>query len=223
MAFSCDICKRGFAEKRCLNRHVKELHGNLWSYHRCSQSFNRRDNYEMHQQVCLFKTIGKRSGEDLEDGTTVKKLKDNVSRVADALDGTVSEYRLNLEDEQQDASNVLNGLKGSTFQMENRINEEIAKKRAVRFYLSLHVYFHLSTDLTFLTDPPAVFSTDAVELYNSNDVHVALNSIYGNLVPAIEDFQQCGSGWILDKLLGLDLHLLKFNPLRATSYIPLPA
>ena len=33
---------------------------------------------------------------------------------------------------------------------------------------------------------------------------------------------QRGSGWILNKLISLDLHLLEFDPLRATSYIPLP-
>ena len=159
MAFSCDICKREFTEKRSLTRHAKEQHGNLWSCHRCNQSFNRRENYEMHQRVCLFKTTGKRSSEDL--GTTVKKLKDSVSRVGDALDGTMNEYRINLEDEQQDASNVLDILKKSTFQMENRINEEDRKKRAVNSTCR-----YMSTDLTFLTNPPAVLSTDTIEEYD---------------------------------------------------------
>ena len=106
--------------------------------------------------------------------------------------------------------------------MENRINKEVVKKRSVKFYLSLHVNFHLSTDVTFLTDPPAVLCTDTIEVYDSSDVHHALNSTYENLVSAIEDFQQCGSGWILDRLIALDLHLLEFDPLQVTSYIPLP-
>ena len=72
MTFSCDICKREFTEKHCLTRHVKEQQGNLWSCRRCSQSFNRRDNNEMHQRVCLFKTTGKQSGGHLD--ATAKKL-----------------------------------------------------------------------------------------------------------------------------------------------------
>ena len=43
-----------------------------------------------------------------------------------------------------------------------------------------------------------------------------------NLTSAIEDLQQRGSGWVLVKLLALDLHLPEFDPLRATSYIPHP-
>ena len=78
--------------------------------------------------------------------------------------------------------------------VENRINEEVVKKRAVKFYLSLHVNFHLSTDVAFLTDPPAVLSTDTIGVYDSCDVHDALSSTYENLVSAIEDIQQRGSG-----------------------------
>ena len=144
-----------------------------------------------------------------------QRLRDNTSRVGGALNGTVNEYRLNLEDEQPDASNVLDVLKESTVQRENRINEEFGKKRAVKFYLSLHVNFHPSTDV-------AVLSTDIIGVYESCDVHDALNSSYENLVSSIEDFQQRGSGWILDKLMALDLHLPEFDPLRATSYSPLP-
>ena len=111
MAFSCDICKREFAGKCNLARHVKEQHGNLWSCHRCNQSLNRRDNFEMHRRVCLFKTTWKRNGGYLEEGSTVKILKDNVNRVGGALDGTVNVYRLNLED----PSNVLDVLKELPF------------------------------------------------------------------------------------------------------------
>ena len=48
-----------------------------------------------------------------------------------------------------------------------------------------------------------------------------VNNTYENLLSAIEDFQQHGCGWLLNKLLALHLHLLEFDPFRATSYIPL--
>ena len=52
--------------------------------------------------VCL-KLLGRGSSGLLD--TTAKKLKDNTSHFGGALNGTVNEYRLNLEDEQQDSSN----------------------------------------------------------------------------------------------------------------------
>ena len=62
--------------------------------------------------------------------------------------------------------------------------------------------------MTFLTNPPAILSTNTIEVYDSSDIHDALNSTYENLVSAIEDFEQRGFGWVLDKLLALDLPLL---------------
>ena len=38
----------------------------------------------------------------------------------------------------------------------------------------------------------------------------------------LKTFSNVDLGWILDKLIALDLHLLEFDPLRATSCIPLP-
>ena len=76
--------------------------------------------------------------------------------------------------------------------------------------------------MTFLTNPPAVLSTGIIEVYDSSDIRDALNSIYENLTSTIEDFQQRGSGWLLGKLLALDLHLLEFDPLITTLYIPFP-
>ena len=89
------VCDRVYTEKRSLISHMKNQHGNLWSCHRCSQSFNRRDNYEMHQRACLLKITRKRSGGHLG----AKKLKGNASRIG----GTLVDYRLDLEGEQQDA------------------------------------------------------------------------------------------------------------------------
>ena len=80
----CGIWKREFTEKYSLTRHVKSQH---LSCQRCSQTFNRRGNYEMHQRVCMFKTTGKH-------GTAAKRLIDNTSRVGGDLNGIVNEYRL---------------------------------------------------------------------------------------------------------------------------------
>ncbi len=220
MAFFCDICNQAFTEKRSLTRHMKNQHGNLWSCSRCSQNFTRYDNYQMHDRVCLFKSTGKRKAGPSEDN--VKRFKDNVSHIGGALDDTLADYRLNLEEDEQDAGNVLEVLKDAIFQLKSRISEELIKKRAIKFYISLHANFHLSSDTGFMTDPPVVLNTHIVEIYESSEVEEILANTYEDLISEIENFQHRGSGWVLDRLLKLDLHVLEFNPLRATSYIPLP-
>ena len=86
----------------------------------------------------------------------------------------------------------------------------------------MHAHFDLSSDEEFKTEPPAVLNTDTVEVFEYSNIYEILNNSYNNLLLMIEDFQQHGSGWVLDELLKLDLHILEFNLLRATSYIPHP-
>ena len=50
-----------------------------------------------------------------------------------------------------------------------------------------------------------------------------MNSIFDNLVKHIEEFQENGSGWVMRELLRLDLHTYVFDPLRGSTYIPLPS
>ena len=96
--------------------------------------------------------------------------------------------------------------------MENRINEEVVKKEAIKFYLSLHANLHQSSDETHLTGPPAVLNTDTMGVYDSKEICDILNGTYEDLVSAVENFEHRESGWVLGKLLKLDWHILEFNP-----------
>ena len=169
----------------------------------------------------LLQNYWKRIQEDDVDAMR-KKMKFNVSYTGGALENTLTDYRINLENELQDADMILDLLKDSVMQLHNTIDEELCKKKALKFYLSLHANFHLGSDESFQTDPPIVFNTDPFEIYESTEVDGILTQTYEKLFSSIEEFQHRGSGWVLDKLLRIDIHILEFNPLRATSYIPLP-
>ena len=221
MIFTCTHrgCEQDFTEKTNLNRHIKNQHGNLWACKCCQQLFNRYDNYIMHDRTCHFKTTGKRKMDETEV-CFAKKFKCNVEYVGGALQNTIVDYQLNFKDENQD--DIVKFLKESVLSLECQIKDEIKTRKAIKFYLSLYADFHLASDTTFKTDPPVVLSTSAAEVFESSDVGEILHRTYQNLVKTIEDFQLTGSGWVLDKLVKLDLHILEFDPLRATSYIPLP-
>ena len=221
MAFICPVCDGEFTEKRNLVRHLKNQHGNLWSCHRCSQSFNRYDNYEMHDRTCHFKATGKRKAVETSEQAR-KQQKTPVVRTGGALEDTIVEYRHNLENDMQNATNIFDNLKIAVFQLKDKVQEELVRKRAIKMYVSLHANFHLSSDETFITEPCAVLNTDVMEVFESSMIDELLNETYENLVSAIENYQNRQSGWVLDRLLKLDLHVLEYSPLHATSYIPLP-
>ena len=83
-------------------------------------------------------------------------------------------------------------------------------------YSTPYINFHQSTD------PPVVLNTEPVEILESTNITETLDSIYDMLINMVEEFEIRGSGWVLDQLLRLDLHVLEFVPLRASTYLPLP-
>ena len=97
------------------------------------------------------------------------------------------------------------------------------EKHSVKVYFSLKALFHLASDVTFKTDPPAVFNTTPVTVFESTNISSVLSlQAQQQLRTHIEEFQQRQSGWVIEQLLQLDFFILENTPLRGSSYIPLP-
>ena len=88
--------------------------------------------------------------------------------------------------------------------------------------MALFLNFHQSADTSVLTEPPVVFNSEPVEVLATTDIDEVLNVIFDNLLKQIDEFQERGSGWVLHELLRIDLHTFAFDPLRGSTYIPLP-
>ena len=56
----------------------------------------------------------------------------------------------------------------------------------------------------------------------STDVKVLLKKIIRNITDKIKVFQQNGSGWYFKEVNQLEIHTVEFDPLKGSSYIPLP-
>jgi hypothetical protein len=80
----------------------------------------------------------------------------------------------------------------------------------------------LSIDTTFITDPPVVLNTKPFRVLPDGDIDKILRHLHTDLLSTIDEYEMQGSGWILDELLRLQLTLLSYEPLRASTYVPLP-
>ena len=49
-----------------------------------------------------------------------------------------------------------------------------------------------------------------------------MNCLKDNLVQQLDSYQTNGSGWVIRNLIYLDLYIAEFDPLRASSYLPMP-
>ena len=89
-----------------------------------------------------------------------------------------------------------------------RYKNLIIKKPLTKIYMTLHANVHLSTDPSYITDPSAVFKTEQVEILASTNINEVLDKIYNSLIKSVDEFESRGSGWVMDQLMRLDLHVL---------------
>ena len=66
------------------------------------------------------------------------------------------------------------------------------------------------------------FHTNVNIITESTNVDEVYNTCKDDIVEKIGQFTNQGSGWIFEKVINLDIHIDKYNPITAKSYIPLP-
>ena len=97
---------------------------------------------EMHMQICHFKATGKRMCEYSRDSNKRQKLM--ISHTGGALNGTIGDYHLNLEDAVQNVKNIFDVLRTGMYQLKDNPQQVLSNKRALNCYVSFHVNLHLS-------------------------------------------------------------------------------
>ena len=134
-------------------RHLHVQHNSKWPCPRCNQEFTRYDNYQMHERICIYKTGGKRLLDE-DHPTSSKRHKSNISYVGGALKGTINEYSMDLESEDQ--TDIFGALRDAVMRVEPSIKQALRNKHALKFQVCLHAIFHLAMNNKIKTVPPAV-------------------------------------------------------------------
>ena len=68
----------------------------------------------------------------------------------------------------------------------------------------------------------AYFNSDIYINLESADVKEILSEVIRAIIEKITIYQQNGSGWYFKEIVHLEIHTVDFNPMRGSSYIPLP-
>ena len=76
--------------------------------------------------------------------------------------------------------------------------------------------------LIFEVRDKAYFHSDTYINLESTDIKDLLRKIIRNIIEKINIYQQNGSGWYFKEVIQLEIHTVKFSPMKGSSYIPLP-
>ncbi|KAI8123512.1 hypothetical protein CVS40_5989 [Lucilia cuprina] len=108
--------------------------------------------------------------------------------------------------------------------LKSEVSYFLKMHETLKFNIELHALYakQNSDDLDNTALEIKTFQTKMVEIYNTTDFEEAYLSKIDNINKKTEEFQERESGWALVQLIKIDLNVNKYQPLKGSSFLPLP-
>ena len=157
----------------------------------------------------------------------VDSLKERVNRIFKRYDNlTPKEHKTAIKGYFKTFRvNGVDGMDEKTFIniVKPRVINLIKSKGSIKVKLILTVRFTKENPATGNIDINiGYFATDPVIITESTDLSDLYNTMTSRIFELIQNFNNRGSGWQFDRVEHLDININPYNPLSASSYIPLP-
>ena len=161
--------------------------------------------------------------------------KDTPSYLREALERAINEYNQGIEIEKSALDEfakkyIIKGEPGITpFQFFR--NKKHVLKDFFRNHRNIKVRFVLvcmmekkegDYKLSFKAQDKAYFHSNTYTNFKKSDVKEILSKFIREIIENINTFQKNGSGWYFKEVVQLEINTTEFNPMKGSSYIPLP-
>ena len=89
------------------------------------------------------------------------------------------------------------------------LNTQLNKMKALKWNMAVFVDFRKDE-----LQNSAVFRTDIITLLRSDNIENQYSLALDKIMERVEKFTRDGSGWMVDKINGIDLCIVKFRPIQ---------
>ena len=247
----CGVCKKLFSRKDNLRRHQKEHHDletstATFDCKFCQKVFKRRNHLKRHQVSCRSQQSTQSPTQS--NNVTTQNTNPQPSRIPSpqpeqfaqaksskaakrqkpemfvqkeqAMRGQLKSLRYNASTGEEDLGMYLNSCKKH---VKRRLRKELRDLGALKWTICVQVKLvKYSSDGEMSTIEPHFRSKSKI-LLHKGEIRKQLKIAMEKIPSSFSDFQSKGSGWVLDKVLHLDLNIAKYKPLKGSSYLPLPS
>ena len=149
-------------------------------------------------------------------------------QVQTALENAAKLYRHTFVESQNlnfDLDQLRRVLMSGVRDLLTRIMED-DEQVSVKWWAALFLEFYLASDVSSVTDPPVTFRSEPFALMGgmpSEQLTTQLQAVHNHFVLSAETFTGQGSGYVISRLLRLEISTIEYDPIRTGTYIALPA
>ena len=233
---TCDKCQKTFPNKNSLRKHRRHVH-KIPAYlfvlecnvcHKIELSVSEMDKHfhENHgtqlQKMCVYCGVGFDDSEQFYKHLLEKHdlpppadcVRETTKPISSAFGGALKVYKIDGSGE-NDLMQFMTDVKP---QIDKLVCENVTRT-------GRKIQLILRTELSKPTkgEETELFLRSAmVPVYGNNLSQADFLTMVDKMVNTLFTFTASGSGWILDKILELDVNFAAFNPIRGSSYLPTP-
>ncbi|XP_066931708.1 uncharacterized protein [Clytia hemisphaerica] len=192
----------------------------------CNKKLSSKANRTYHMRICSNKDQTGAGNSNINDEDQTAAINEtvydgdeannnNIRLVQTSINRMVKIYRRKV---QANRGNII-----PTIADLREFLDVIRSNHSIKFYFSVKLLYHQAKDPSHITNPP-VIHTSNVYTFLDDDTMIPeqIESALKRIIDKIEAYERNGSGWVVDQLLSIDLAAVKYDPLNASSYIPLP-
>jgi hypothetical protein len=228
----CVHCGQQFAWRTDMMRHTRTVHGNFrYNCPICNIVFSRKDSFQRHAKkhnshtpvipVLMYQKdqVGETCTKDDDTNKEILASDDmfELSKKECALKRNVKTYCVTATGEGVTEDPAV-FLAESIPLLEQQIINDVGELKGIVFWSALAVELEKMDG----TETAAHFSHPRTYITNNETIKEILVDCHKSILNNFDTYQERGSGWVVKKVSHLDLHVSVYNPLRASSYTPLP-
>ena len=166
----------------------------------------------------LMKLVLKSKYSDVEISHNYEKGKLSVKKIT-AFKNNAIVYKMKVLDDKDPLNQMMLLNERKTF----LLNKRLIQLKGIKCNETLEVKFEKLGSEGIMIEKSFTFTSRPQVVMNKDDTKSALQNMRSDIEVRIDRFTMEGSGWAVIGLLNHDLHVNKYDPLAARSYIPLPA
>ena len=153
----------------------------------------------------------------LDDVKPSPKPRTKITQIQKALKNSTKSFAVDIVDNKD----PLHQLTETKKVIEHYLNKELGELKGFKYIEKLKITFEkqLGNKTTIKT---AYFNSMTTTIINKNEINKALQTSRQELMKAIGQWISEGSGWTIQSVDGHYINLIKYKPLKASSYIELP-
>ena len=219
----CTKCAKEFKELKKLNKQIKEKHGERFTCEVCNYTCGKKSDLMRHNRTA--KHIQLTTGQVLKRKQP-KHPQEPVEKVPkpqpEPVQGFEEKAALGCRLKQyvrpaegQDPETYLNT---KIDDIKKLVNIELITRKGIKVQLQLHIEFYkpIQPDLT------CQFFGWSYQHTIHRGTTFKPQDMFPKVLKSIEEFTQRGSGWVINQLLELQVHIAVCRQLRGSTYKPLP-